>query len=165
MTGDGILKTTTDTITAHIVLARHGTGADITARSTVHAIVLTTAVTGTAGDITARGATTATTVTAIPGTTADSMTRGTMTRGTTAVTGEDTMEVIMPDISDGMTHGTTTTTAGITLITAARPTLQEVLTSNPVIMACERTQKEGRSQQEIHPDQQYAPLAAQSGEA
>ena len=91
MTGDGILKTGTDTITVHTASDHHGGGADITARTGVHITVRT----GVHG-VTVRGDIT------------DFMTHGTTTRGD------------MPDTGDGMTHGITTIiTDGITRPTTA----------------------------------------------
>lgn len=149
-TGDGISKTTTDTTTDRTASAHHGTGADITVRSTVLITAHTTTITGTVGDIITLGAATATTVITILGTTedtmADSTILGTMTHGITEDTGEDTTAIT--DIWDGMTHGTTTITDGI-ILTTVRRTLWEVLTSNLVITDSVRIQREDRSHQAI----------------
>ena len=155
-TGDGISKTTTDTTTDRTASAHHGTGADITVRSTVLITAHTTTITGTVGDIITLGAATAIT---ILGTTedtmADSTILGTMTHGITEDTGEDTGEntTAITDIWDGMTHGTTTITDGI-ILTTVRRTLWEVLTSNLVITDSVRIQREDRSHQAIRQDLQ-----------
>ena len=109
MTGDGILKTTTAITTGHTASEAHGTGADITIRTTARGDI---AHIGTDGVI-ATGATT------------DIMIHGITTLGTT-----------IPDGTDGMTHGTTegimvgtthgtteATMAGTTRITATTSTM------------------------------------------
>ena len=139
-------------------MAHHGTGAGITVNSTAH----TTAATGIAGDITIHGAAMATMGTATLGTTADSTIHGTMTHGTTAAIGAATTEVTMPDISDGTTHGTTTTTAGITLTTEDLHTLWEDRTTNRAITYLEPILKEDRLQPAILQDRQCAHQAEHS---
>lgn len=104
-TGDGILKTGTDTITVHTASDHHGGGADITARSTVHTAVHT----GVHGITTLAECT-------------DTMILGTTeTHGTTADTTETTTQDTGEDITEagtaGMILGTITTTVGITLTT------------------------------------------------
>lgn len=110
MHGDGISKTITDITMVRIALAAHGTGADITIRSTVHSTALITvrtiAHTGVHGAM-------ALCITDITATT---------TLGTTEDIGADT--------GDGMTHGTTTIAAGTprttTIILAGLHTSLEV---------------------------------------
>lgn len=160
------MKTITATITAHTASVPHGTGAVTTVRSTVHITVHIIAVTGTVGDITIHGATTVTTAATIHGTTADSTTLGTMTHGITEAIGADTTEVTtevtMPDITAGTTHGTTTTTAGITHTTVVRHTLLEVPTSSHATTAFALTLNEDISLPAILQGRQFAHRAAQS---
>lgn len=124
MTGDGILKTGTDTITVHTASDHHGGGADITTRSTVHTGVhgITTLAectdTMTLGTTETHGTTAECTATM---TTTDSTALGDTTHGTTADTTETTTQDTGEDITEagtaGMILGTITTTVGITLTT------------------------------------------------
>lgn len=134
MTGDGILKTDTDTITAHTASDHHGVGAGTTVPTIPHTIVPTTVLTGAAG-ATVHGDTTGTTTlgitedTMIHGITediTDIMTHGIMeattediTEATTEDITEDITEDTTPVTGDGTTLGTTITiiTAGMTLTT------------------------------------------------
>ena len=118
MTGDGILKSDTDIITAHTASDHHGIGAGTTVPTSPHTIAPTTVLTGAAG-ATVHGDTTGTTTLGI---TEDTMIHGiteditdTMTHGIMEVTTEDTT----PVTGDGTTLGTTITiiTAGMTLTT------------------------------------------------
>lgn len=108
MTGDGILKTDTDTTMAHTASVHHGTGADTTVHTTIRI--------GVHG-ATVHGITEAATATT------DSTTLGTMTHGITAAimeaTTQATGEVGTETTGVGTTHGTTTitTTAGTIHIT------------------------------------------------
>ena len=156
------MKTITDTITDHTASAPLGIGAVTTVRSTAHTTVHIIAATGTVGDITIHGATTVTTAATILGTTADSTTHGTMIHGITEAIGEDTTEVTMPDITAGTTHGTTTTTDGITHTTVVRHTLLEVPTSSHAITAFALTLNEDISLPVILQGRQFAHRAAQS---
>ena len=159
------MRTITDTTTARTASVPRGTGADTTVRSTVHITAHTTAATGTVGDITIRGAATDITATATLGITAVSTTHGTMTHGITAVIGADTTATTMADITDGMTHGTTTTTDGTTLTTAARHTSSEVLISSRAITDFAHTQSARKSLPATHQDLQCAHQAVLSGAA
>lgn len=112
MTGDGTLKTDTDTITVRTVWVPHGTGADITTRSGIR--------TGTHGDIVHGDIT----VTMTHGITEASTTHGTTEDGTADITEDGIIRGIIRDIGDGTTHGITTITimAGTTLTIMARHT-------------------------------------------
>lgn len=108
MPGDGILKTTTDIITAHTASAVHGIGADITARTGAHIIAR-----GYITDTTTHGITVDITIHGITADTGEvTMTRGIM---------EDTMEVCTPDTGAGMTHGTITITIAVGTTIIALP--------------------------------------------
>lgn len=159
------MKTITATITAHTASAPHGTGAVTTVRSTVHTTAHIIAATGTVGDITIHGAAMDITATATLGITAVSMTHGTTTHGITEVIGADTTATTTADITDGTTHGTTTTMDGIIHITAARHTSSEVLIPSRAITDFAHTPSARKSLPATHQDLQCAHQAVLSGAA
>ena len=128
------MKTTTVTITVHTAWEAHGTGAGITARSTVHGPLVhigdgDTNLIGTDGDTAIGAATDILTLGSMIHGTEDGTTLGIMEVFMTHGTMADSMEDITAVTMVGMVHttATTSTTAGMTHITTITDTALAIL--------------------------------------